>query len=389
MAPVFLDGERLGIARIAISRASLDRDLASLRRQSWLLGLTWVVVGLLAGQIMIIRPLRDLTPAAKAIADGEHDRQPSIRSRGDADSMPAVQITTKVLVVEDNVVNQDIIIPALVRLGCRATLAEGGEEAVQAFEQGSFDLVFMDCQMPGMDGFEATRAIRDLEKAAEGRDRTPIIALTANAMAGDRDLCLAAGMDDYVTKPFRYNDLATVFARWLRDGGSLSGELDDLDAVATTELVNAADAAASRAIDPAALRRIRQMAGSKGDDLLVEIIGRYLENTPDLLMELAAAMEKADYEKILHFVHSLNSSSANLGASQLSERCKQVENTCRTGAFDDIEDGVEKIVVEYETVTRALRAERTRIKAGIVSPSVPSPPIPSAPAPRSADVLNL
>jgi len=269
----------------------------------------------------LTKPLRqsDLLRCLKRLDRG--DRICAVTSdQFEADRALTVQHPTKVLVVEDNAVNQDLTKEMLVRLGCQVTLAEDGVEAVQAFEQGSFDLVFMDCQMPRMDGFEATRAMRDLERANRERARTPIVALTANAMDGDRDRCLAVGMDDYVAKPFKRDDLAQVFSRWLRDGITIPSDVSGFPAVDTTELAICADAGTSRAIDPAALRRIRQMAGPKGADLLVEIIGRYLDKAPDLLIDLADATENADYERVRHAAHSMKSSSANLGASQLSER---------------------------------------------------------------------
>ena len=141
----------------------------------------------------------------------------AIQGATEADRMPTVTFAAKVLVAEDNAVNQDLIEEALGQLGCRVTLVEDGNSAVQAFEHGNIDLVFMDCQMPGMDGFEATAAIRRLEETGGGRARTPIVALTANAMEGDRDRCLAAGMDDYLAKPFMQADLIAMLSRWLPD----------------------------------------------------------------------------------------------------------------------------------------------------------------------------
>ncbi len=117
-----------------------------------------------------------------------------------------------VLVVEDTPVNQKITTRLLERVGCHVRLARDGREAVETFLQGAFDLVLMDCQMPGMDGFEATKAIR-LHEA--GRGRAPIVALTANAQSSDRERCLAAGMDDFLAKPLQAASLERVLRRWL------------------------------------------------------------------------------------------------------------------------------------------------------------------------------
>jgi CheY-like chemotaxis protein len=122
-------------------------------------------------------------------------------------------LDVRVLLAEDNVVNQTLAVAMLKGFGCEIELGKNGLEAVNAFESGSFDLVLMDCHMPEMDGFAATAAIREMEQA-RGARRTPIIALTANAMEGDRERCLAAGMDDYLSKPFKHSQLQEAVARW-------------------------------------------------------------------------------------------------------------------------------------------------------------------------------
>ncbi len=120
----------------------------------------------------------------------------------------------RVLVVEDNLVNQLICQEMLVGLGLDAAIADNGREALRALEDNIYDLVLMDCQMPEMDGYEATRVIRAREQTQQ-QPRLPILALTAHAMVGDRERCLEAGMDDYVTKPFRYEDIKALLERWL------------------------------------------------------------------------------------------------------------------------------------------------------------------------------
>ncbi len=118
------------------------------------------------------------------------------------------------LIAEDNPINQKLAIMQTRKLGYQAEAVADGHEALTAMETGRYALVLMDWQMPGMDGLRATAAIREMEAQTVGRARTPIIAMTANAMAGDRDMCLAAGMDDYLAKPVRLAELSEVLARW-------------------------------------------------------------------------------------------------------------------------------------------------------------------------------
>ena len=117
------------------------------------------------------------------------------------------------LLAEDNLVNKEIALAMLESAGCRVTVADNGRVAVEEWLAQPFELVLMDCQMPELDGFEATREIRTRETAAQAR--VPIVALTANAMADDRERCLASGMDDYLPKPFKRSDLMAVLRRWI------------------------------------------------------------------------------------------------------------------------------------------------------------------------------
>ena len=129
----------------------------------------------------------------------------------------------KVLVVEDHPVNQTIIRAMLARMGCAIDMADNGVQALSAFEKNTYDLVLMDCQMPEMDGFDTTRAIRERETLNPTMGRVPVIALTALAMLGDAERCLAAGMDDYLTKPIQLEQLSAKMQRWRPTAESTPG----------------------------------------------------------------------------------------------------------------------------------------------------------------------
>jgi CheY-like chemotaxis protein len=133
------------------------------------------------------------------------------------ESLPHIFMDARVLLVEDNKINQMVASEMLDGLGAKVEICSNGAEAVEVLRQNKFDLILMDCQMPVMDGFSAVAVIRDMEN---GRERTPIVALTAHAIAGDREKCIAAGMDDYLAKPFTENDLRSILEKWVGDGMS-------------------------------------------------------------------------------------------------------------------------------------------------------------------------
>ncbi|RMF64126.1 MAG: response regulator [Bacteroidetes bacterium] len=139
-------------------------------------------------------------------------RVPDPRPLTEPSAVVTDQPSHRILVVEDNLVNQKVAVRHLERLGYGADVASNGQEALAALERTHYDLVLMDIQMPGMDGFEATARIREREQAGK---RLPIIAMTANALEGERERCLEGGMDDYIAKPFKQEVLAQTLARWL------------------------------------------------------------------------------------------------------------------------------------------------------------------------------
>jgi two-component system, sensor histidine kinase and response regulator len=161
---------------------------------------------------VLLKPLRG-REIARAVDAAANDGHP-VQSAGAGASTAAAPAScrARVLVAEDNVVNQEIVVAMLENLGCRTVVAADGRDAIQRWRPGQFDLVLMDCMMPIMDGFEATGQLRALER--ELGTRTPVVALTANALHGDREACLAAGMDDYLAKPFTIAQLTRILDRW-------------------------------------------------------------------------------------------------------------------------------------------------------------------------------
>ncbi len=302
-----------------------------------------------------------------------------------------VMFGAPVLLVEDNAVNREVALYMLEDLGCSVEVASNGREALEAISKTPFDLVLMDCQMPEMNGYEATQIIREKEiqqvkhrsESGPGIRRTPIIALTAHAMQGDREQCLAAGMDDYLSKPFNLDQLCTVLKRWLPPK-SIAGlpENTRLDASGTQERQTTQDRYETcTPLDrtngesgmPAgvSLDRLSQMEPLDrkvldslnfppriGEpSLLKKVIGIFMMHSPKLMETLRQAISLGDASEIQNAAHGLKSASGNLGAMALAELCKELESMSRAGTTAGSTSLLPVLEVEYERVREALAEE--------------------------------
>ena len=265
-----------------------------------------------------------------------------------------------VLVAEDHAVNREVAVRLLEHLGCEVQVADNGVKARDALLTRSFDLVFMDCQMPEMDGFEATRAIRSHELAT-GCQRTPIVALTANALAGDPERCFAAGMDDFVSKPFSVGKLRSALERWTRIADIKTQALAQLvvqpkpsaQPTATTPSLSPAHVSG---LDQGALDQIRALRRPGRPNLLLRLLDDYLDTTPKRMSELETAIAKADLKQVSSIAHSLKSISATLGATVFARCLGRIEEAARMGLSE----------VARAEITGA-RAEHEHIRAHLVS----------------------
>ena len=228
-----------------------------------------------------------------------------------------------VLVVEDNTINQEVSSGILKNLGCRVDLAENGEMALAAVEDKSYDIIFMDCQMPVMDGYDATRRIRAMGSSSRSGGELPIIALTAHALAGDRVKCIEAGMDDHLAKPFGKSQMAAVLRRWLPEWKD-----DVIDQPPRED--NHTDAEPNEGgICMATLDMIRDMQPPGADDILTKVIKIFLRDAPERTQKISLAMAAGDLESIRDHAHYMKSSSGNLGAIYLSSLYKKLEGNTR------------------------------------------------------------
>ncbi len=315
------------------------------------------------------------TAAAADMAEDDGD-QPALSTEAAAAPASGGSLSGRVLLVEDNPVNLHVAQKLLSLLGVEYDVAKNGKEATSQMESGSYNAVLMDCMMPVMDGYTATRKWREYE-SKHGRSRLPILAMTANAMAGDRQKCLDAGMDDYMAKPLNRHLLEEMLGRWFTQ--LPSEPAPPPDNVSPFPVKDARPAAEPQAAPPpppagpapkpevipdiiptgsvsgSALDRqiLDDLIDIMGDEY-VDLISVYLEDAPQSVAQLSKAAERKDTDGLIAPAHSLKSTSANLGAMALSEMAKDIELNAREGRANDIEIKIGNIQAEFKRVAAEL-----------------------------------
>ena len=263
----------------------------------------------------------------------------------------------RVLLVEDNAVNREVSTAMLEFLGYHVTIAEDGQQALTLFAAESFDLILMDCQMPVMDGFTATAKIRDREQQSQAA-RIPIIALTANAMEGDRERCLNAGMDDYLSKPFSQQALADVLSRWYLRRDQLQPPDNQVEATPPDDGENRPSTASpAPQIDRTAWATITALQRPGKPNLLHKTIGSYLTSSQAQIDGLRQALQEENYQIMFVPAHTLKSSSAMLGATRLAELAGQIESACRNGHGARAAELIPALETEYRQVCSIFHQE--------------------------------
>ncbi len=243
----------------------------------------------------------------------------------------------RILLAEDNAVNQKVALQLLDRLGYRADVAWNGLEALQALERQPYDVVLMDVQMPELDGLDASRRICE-RWPAEVRPR--IIAMTANALPEDREACFAAGMDDYIAKPIRPNELGEA----LGHARSLEGT--------RPESVEGAGAS----LDASAVESLRELGG---EGFVVEVIDTFLSDAPALVATLRTTHEQGDTEELRRAAHTLKSNGQTFGAGRFSDLCRDLEKRARSEKLDGTTELLDRIEHEYAALEETLAALRS------------------------------
>ena len=324
---------------------------------------------------------RGATMPAKTLGGGNRSGAFKVGANFSTRVPPDTAKLIRILVAEDHLMNQRVMLRMLSRLGFSADAVCNGAEAVAAITRSPYDIVLMDCQMPELDGYEATRRIR----SSGGRFRsTPIIAVTANAMAGDREKCLASGMSDYMSKPVMAQTLATTLEKWILPdasgattappaafvAGSSDGSSSDLTRSGGATQSGAGSATASEpfevsdAVDPVAIETLRSM--DTGDEGFVnKIIELFLVDTDERIAAMKVAAEKGDGAELKRVAHALKGSCGHFGAARLAALCRKME---QIGTRQPVENAIGTYL--------ELEAEAGRVRVALeaakeISPTTP------------------
>ncbi len=263
----------------------------------------------------------------------------------------------RVLVAEDNAVNQKIALRQLKKLGYSADAVANGSEAVEALLRIPYDIILMDCQMPEMDGFQATRKIRQAESDSSRVPRPPvyIIAMTANALEGNREICLAAGMNDYVSKPVKLPELQAVLSH--APEFPAAPPVTSLSPAPLSKPPNTASPSPSDTIDRATLASLQSLGDSDEDNVLSDLIGLFLRDMPAKMDQIHEGISQSRPVSLRESAHSLKGSASNLGARRLASLCARIESLARGPSLTDAALVLPELKEEFERVCAALRSE--------------------------------
>jgi two-component system sensor histidine kinase/response regulator len=296
------------------------------------------------------RPAQLRKCIAKAIG-----AMPVIPARSDSSATRTVKALTNfaggnILLVEDNPVNREVATQMLITMQCQVHQVTNGKEATEIVRKTHFDLILMDCEMPVMDGYEATGAIRAWECDVDKDHHIPIIALTAHALPEDRRRCLAAGMDDYLSKPFSMEELRALLIHWL-SVTDLPFAMPD-DPPIESALNETTDGRETVSVQ--VLEMISALDPKNGKALTNRVIGVYQDNSSELIESIANALDEGDANKIRTAAHALKSSSGNVGAERLVGMCREIEFAAREKEMSEMTERLSAIRLEHQKVLSQL-----------------------------------
>jgi PAS domain S-box-containing protein len=291
----------------------------------------------------IAEVMADAQALAEEYVEGHHEKSGGSPATVSAGGERAVdrRKQVRILVAEDNSVNRKVAVRMLEKLGYASETAVNGAEAVAAVSQAPYDIVFMDCQMPEMDGFEATTQIR---KNDGERRRTHIVAMTANALQGDREKCLASGMDDYIAKPVRQSELSDAIDRWCSSARSVRQRFPGVTNV--RELVN-----------ETALQELNELASEDDPDVVKQLLGVFVSETPYRMEEILQAARAGDARRVQNTAHLLKGTCKQLGLVGMAECCQNLEDHDISSSEQQCEEWMSNAEAVYRATKELLRAK--------------------------------
>jgi two-component system, sensor histidine kinase and response regulator len=259
----------------------------------------------------------------------------------------------RILLAEDNLVNQDVICEMLISIGCQVQVVSNGQQAIDALNHESYDMIFMDCQMPVMDGHEAARRIRLLEQQ-NGWRSIPIVGITGRVVRDNYEKSENACMDDLLDKPFTIEQLKAIIFRWT--GFHLEDSIEEHE---KTKISNQHSFSLPLSgnnpdcLDMMALKSIFKLEYGS-NKFLKKIVTIYLKDTPNLISKINNGIQDKNPDKIFQAAHSLKSTSASVGATTLSSLCEELESNARLKIIDGAASQLARIKSEYAMVVEAL-----------------------------------
>ncbi len=263
--------------------------------------------------------------------------------------------TVKILLAEDNPVNQEVICEMLISIGCQVQVVSNGQQAIDALNHESFDMIFMDCQMPVMDGHEAARRIRSLEQQ-KGRACIPIIGITGRAVRDNYEKSEKACMDDLLGKPFTIEQLKATIFRWT--GFHSEDSIEEHGKTKFSEQPSFSSVPTGNSTDCLNIMALETISKLEfgSNKFLKKIVTIYLKDSPILISEINKGIQDKNPEKIFQAAHSLKSTSASVGATTLSSLCEKLESSARLQLIDDAASQLALIESEYVRVVDALNS---------------------------------
>jgi len=272
----------------------------------------------------------------ESISDNEKVTTQSLSKVATVPISVVVNPKLRILVAEDNLINQKVAQALLIQMGHKVDIAINGQEALKALEMTTYDLVFMDVQMPVMDGLETTRIIREATSSVRNH-LIPIIAMTASAMKGDREICLEAGMDDYITKPINPEIVANALERWSKPYGREETDKSKSDSDNIEIIFNKS-------------KFLERVGGD--EDICTEILNTFLIDFPSRMEAMEDAYNRGDLDVLRREAHTVKGASGNISASLLQEAAARLEAAVASGDRDPLLKDMDDVRIEFEKVKK-------------------------------------